>query len=328
MDALRRRREATFVRQLERLTARDQERGGQQRSALIKRDRGKVGVLQDAVDLITRLEDLNNALTRACNAQEDRIQAMSAQLQLAIHSHSSPSSSSSSLAPPSDADGAQESASSSAVSPSIFSSSRSVSSSSSSRSGTAHPLAALPQRVSELLSYFSQRHSLYASVLGYGHIHLLLVDAETGIGLDANEAYFGHSHYSRQQVTHKLLTAPYDWIMAAEQAPSLKRKRASAPRASPAAADDEVAQGVPQYPRSVAQMRELFDKRRSVASAVWRCKMGDDRVYEQRWLSWVAKWDMVVDDSGRVVQRPMQVVYAGGFDEAVVLDSWDIAPAL
>ena len=102
MDALRRRKETGLIRQLELFTARDREkRKGAPRSALIRRDQGRVAVLQDSVDLISRLEDLNAALTSACNSQEERIQAMASQLQLAIHSGTSAATTTAGTATPS-----------------------------------------------------------------------------------------------------------------------------------------------------------------------------------------------------------------------------------
>ena len=360
MDALRRRKETGLIRQLEQLTARDREKRKGVRSALIRRDQGRLAVLHDSVDLISRLEDLNAALTSACNAQEERMQAMAQQLQLAIHSAAGTITTDTATAASTPPEGERKAqpplphsksaatltipltrthrASSTSSSTSSLSSLPSPSSPSS--SSATHPLSLLPSRVSDVLSYFSSRHSLYSSLLGDSRITTLLVDSSTGIGLDANDAYFHHSHFTRHQLTHTLITAPYRFIMGedqggeggargavlTEQQPPAKKRRGGGGRGSGgvlgAGVGDEVAQGVPQWPRSLREMRRLYDGEVGMVHCVWRCRMADGLVREQQWVSWVAKRDSVVDDHGNVVQRPVHTVYAAGFDDAVVIEDW------
>ena len=418
MDAVRRRKETGLIRQLERWTSRDREqRKAAPRSGLIRRDQGRVAVLQDSVDLISRLEDLNAALTSACNAQEERVQTMAAQLQIAIHRADTAAKTAAAAdtdtaeaiagatttptpAPASEFEAERQtelslhhsastttltiplttvnrvtsssssaSSSSSSSPPSPVSSSPSPSSTSPSPS-LSHPLSLLPSRVSDVLSYLSARHSLYSSLLGDSSLRLLLVDSATGIGLDANDAYFAHSHFSRHQLTHTLITAPYTYIMDASpplplplpQVPLSARPGDSTP--SPPAAKrrkgagkegkadvvrkegvgqvalqergsasgeyvehsgreaDEVAQGVPQWPRSLREMRRLYAGEVGVVQCVWRCRLADGLVREQQWVSWVAKRDAVVDQLGRVTQQPVHTVYAAGFDDAHVVQRW------
>ena len=411
-DAARRRKESGLIRQLERWTSRDREQcKAAPRSGL--RDQGRVAVLQDSVDLISRLQDLNTALTSACNAQEERMQVMAVQLQIAIHSSrvhtaaaaattwSPPSTTATTTptpAPLSESEAERKTQPSLHHSTSITTSQTSVNrasspssssslsfssspilsspsptpsssfpSPSSTSSSSSHPLSALPSRVSDALSYLSARHSLYSSLLGDSRLTLLLVDSATGMGLDANDAFCAHSRYSRHQLMRKLIIAPYTHIMqgppllppaappddSTPSPPTAKRRKVGGEvddvdkvdvgqvgtgEESSASGEyaecsggfhvhdltavDEVAQAVPQWPRSLREMRRLYAGEVGVVQCVWRCRLADGLVREQQWVSWVAKRDAVVDQLGRVTQQPVHTVYAAGFDDAHVVQRW------
>ena len=295
-NAVRRRREVELIRQLERLTVHDRERRGNPRSALIRADVGRVGVLQDSIDLISRLEAHNAALSAALQAQEDQQAPASTGKQPPSSQPLDTSDPFPPLLPPAS------------------------SSSPSASSASTHLLARLPPRVSEHLAQLASHHSLASQALTDARIRLLLVDADTGIGLDANESYFHHMRFTQYQLTHTCVTAPITAILHADRG-HYPPETVNEARAKETSGDALlVAQGVAQYPRSVLAIRELLEGRASTVTAVWRCRSGDAKVWEQTWVSWVAKTDWVVNDAGQAVQRPVQIVYAAGLDEAILID--------
>ena len=305
------------MRQLERRTAEDREKRGAARSALIRRDAGKLSVLQDALDLIARLEAHNAGLEAALKAVEEGRPPAPQPPRTQRDDDSGSQSGSSDSAPP--LDSARVTAEQierhprppPPHRPARPSSPPSLSTSSESSSSP------LPVRLSDYLARLSSQQSLYSLCLDDSRIALLLVDADSGIGLDANSAYFSHSQFTRYQLTHTCVTAPYSAVMQAEQGRYRVQKRGR--RAEEEGDALLVAQGIKQWPSSVLTLRALLEEGQGTATAVWRCKGADLRVWERTWTMWVAKTDWAVDDAGQAVRRPVQLVYAAGLDEPVLV---------
>ena len=182
-----------------------------------------------------------------------------------------------------------------------------------------HEFAPLAARLTQV----ALRQSLYSNAFLQGRVALLTVDAASGLGLDANEAYVAHSGFSRSQMQQRqLLPSQAElgrWTGsddgAAAHSPTRHRRQKRA-RVQPAAAEGSssaaaASAGLRQYPQALQLLQALYAGERVMIATVWRCPHEDGSVWENRHTSWLASADG---------DRPVSIVFASSYEEAVRLD--------
>ena len=191
-----------------------------------------------------------------------------------------------------------------------------------------------PPSLADELTQLALSRSLYSQALLQARVALLIVDVNSGLGLDANEAYVTFSGFSRPVLQQRQLVAQHSSVVGWEpitdpaDVPSSIRRRGgkrlrlghSKPKSvdaifTPAA----VTVGLQQYPQTLQLLQDLYTGKRIMINAVWRCPHSDGSVWENSHTSWIAKTDADVNQAGEPSVRPKHIVFASSYEEATKL---------
>ena len=192
------------------------------------------------------------------------------------------------------------------------------------------PQATSAVPLADELTQLAMQRSLYSHAFLQAKVALLMVDVDTGMGLDGNEAYASFSGYPRSQLTQRQLlvqrSSVVKWNPSASIAPahhpinSRRGKRVRKEHSESKMADEISASGVvlglQQYPQTLQLLQELYAGKRVMITAVWRCPHSDGTVWENSHTSWLAKTDSDIDEAGETTTRPRQIVFASSYEEA------------
>ena len=190
------------------------------------------------------------------------------------------------------------------------------------------------------ITSFVHSQALLSACFEQASVGLLMMDALTGLCINANHKYLTTAGWTREQVLGKLLIAPYSVCMSYEHG-AFRAPGSSAfmdehederplvrmqwrPQLQAADDADETewvrADGCDQYPASVQLTKELYSGQREAMQAVWRCRWADGFVHEQMQVSWVSERTWTAEEDGARRMIPLTVVFASGFSDVVKVD--------
>ena len=276
IDAARRQREASVVKQLQRLTRRKHEREeydteDEQEEKFDDADddedddveegrRDKVTVLEESATTIAQLRALCRRMRRACNAKDKAITRLQKHLNaIAI-------------------------AKTQALTHAAKASSDPILSLSDVAS-TASLLSFLPEQTSSYLSQLDRSHALYTSTFVRSPLALVLVAIPSGISLDVNEVFERSTGWKRQDIVGTLIGPPADGSRPKHPLNPMVLRRRKDGKTQLRDGEDEpdgwwARRYLRQYPSSKLSMKEVWRGESKKVEVVWRVVMADGSIYE------------------------------------------------
>ena len=354
IDAARRQREATVVKQLQRLTRQKHEReeyasedeqeqqpdvdeGDEDDDVDGEGRRDKVTVLEESATTIAQLRALCRRMRRACNAKDRSITNLQKHLNAIAVAKTQALN-----------------ASKSAATDSI--------SALSDPASTASLLSFLPESTSQYLSQLDRSHVLYTSTFVRSPLALVLVAIPSGISLDVNEVFERSTGWKRQDIVGTLIGPPADGSRPKHPLNPMVLRRRKDGKSQLRDGEDEddgwwTRRYLRQYPSSKLSMKEVWRGESKKVEVVWRVVMADGSIYESdtraaltvthphilptlqspltsfllcllllirtMYTIWLADADWVSDGQGGYELRPHQMVLASAYGDAVRVDEWD-----
>ena len=276
IDANRRQREATVVKQLQRLTRQKHEReeygseDEQDEQPNVADDdddddveegrRDKVTVLEESATTIAQLRALCRRMRRACNAKDRSITNLQKHLNAvaiaktrAVNASKAHSSDLATLSDPA--------------------------------ASTASLLSFLPESTSQYLTQLDRSHVLYTSTFVRSPLALVLVAIPSGISIDVNEVFERSTGWKRQDIVGTLIGPPADGSRPKHPLnPMVLRRRKDGKTALRDGEDEEdgwwARRYLRQYPSSKLSMKEVWRGESKKVEVVWRVVMADGSIYE------------------------------------------------
>ena len=274
IDAARRQREATVVKQLQRLTRQKHEREEystedeqQAQSEVDDEDeveegrRDKVTVLEESATTIAQLRALCRRMRRACNAKDRSITTLQKHLNaIAIAKSQSLRTSKSAALDP-------------------------TSALSDPAASTASLLSFLPESTSHYLSQLDRSHALYTSTFVRSPLALVLIAIPSGIALDVNEVFERSTGWKRPDIVGTLIGPPADGSRPKHPLNPMVLRRRKDGKTQLRDGEDEtdgwwVRRYLRQYPSSKLSMKEVWRGESKKVEVVWRVVLADGTIYE------------------------------------------------
>lgn len=321
IDAARRQREATVVKQLQRLTRQKHEReeyesADEDESQADGADdsddsddveggrRDKVTVLEESATTIAQLRALCRRMRRACNAKDRSITKLQKHLH-AIATAKTQSLKALKAAGTTDGDSALSE-------PTV---------------STASLLSFLPESTSQYLTQLDRSHVLYTSTFVRSPLALVLVAIPSGIMVDANDVFERSTGWKRDDIVGTVIGPPADGSRPKHKLNPMALRRRRDGKQLRDGEDEEDGwwsrRYLRQYPSSKLSMKEVWRGEQKKVEVVWRVVMADGSIYETMYTIWLADADWVADGQGGYEMRPHQMVLASAYGDAVRVDEWD-----